>query len=254
LGIIIDEPDNVDLQGEMAVLATSRSDAYAFFANIFNQLPDDSFVQSMRSFNLEDWLTSYSEDDFSGIMREGVLLIQDYVNSIQDIPSETVLTELAKDRTRLLRGIMRGYGPPPPYEFVYAGYKEAEAIKENKQVRQAYAAAGVKVLEEVKLSPDYIGVELDFMRYVTQAEAQAWSEGCFEKAHEMLQKQHAFLQDHIVSWMPKYLEEMFKEARLDFYRGIAKLTMGFVLDDNEKVIEYLKEAETNEAETNEAFV
>ena len=240
-----DESMDVDLQGEMAVLATSRSDAYAFLANIFNKLPDDSFIQSIRGFDLEDWLVSFSEDDFSGIMREGVLHIRDYVASIQDVDSETVLTELNKDRTRLLRGIMRGYGPPPPYEFVYAGYQAISNIKEYKQVHHAYADAGVKVLEEVKFSPDYIGIELDFMRYLTQTEAQAWREGCLEKAYEMLEKQQTFLKDHIVSWIPKYCEEMLKEASLDFHRGIAKLTRGFLLYENEKVIEYLNEAEMN---------
>jgi len=236
-----------DLRAEMAQLAASRSASYAFLANIFNNMPDDSLVQGIRELDIEEWLASFSEEGFSGIMREGVLLIQNYVFSIKDIPSETVLLELAKDRTRLVRGIMKGYGPPPPYEFVYVGYNEAETIKNYTQARRSYADAGVVMNEEVKNSPDYIGIELDFMRHLTQVEAQAWDESRIDEACEMLQKQQAFLKEHLMTWVPRYCEEMLKEARLDFYRGIALITRGFVLDENEKVPEYLGEAEFNKS-------
>ena len=242
-----DESLGAGLHEEMAVLANSRSASYSFLANIFNQRPDNSLVQGIQELNTEDWLSSFSEEGFSGVMREGVLLIQNYVISIKDISPETVLLELARDRTRLVRGIMKGYGPPPPYEFVYAGYKDAELLKEHTQARLSYAEAGVIVNEEVKNSPDFIGIELDFMRHLTQTEAQAWEEDRFDEACEMLRKQQAFLKDHLVTWVPRYCEEMFKEANLDFYRGIAQLTRGFVLEENEKVSEYLGEAEMNKA-------
>jgi len=238
-----------DLTAEMAVLAASRSDTYAFLSSFFMQLPDNSFVERIRELGMNDWSTDLDEDGFAELIQEGFQLIQNYASSIIDIPAETVLLDISRDRTKLIRGVMKGYGPPPPYEFAYAGFNEASRIRERKLAQLHYEEAGVGLKEEVKSSPDFIGVELDFMRYLTLTEAKAWEEERIDEACEMLHKQQAFLQEHLVSWVPKYCELMFEDAQLDFYRGVARLIKGFVLYENERVTEYLNEAESNKTIT-----
>jgi TorA maturation chaperone TorD len=110
-----------------------------------------------------------------------------------------------------------------------------------------YAEAGVGLPEEMKDQPDFIGFELDFMRHLTEKEAQAWADDDREEALGILERQRAFLKEHITRWIPRFCDVMAQEARLDFYRGIACMTKGFVLDEAKKVaelIEWVHVAET----------
>jgi TorA maturation chaperone TorD len=149
-------------------------------------------------------------------------------------------TGLAVERTRLLRGVKPGYGPPPPYESVYVGSDQGPLMQASVAVRQAYAEAGVGLPEEVKDQPDFIGLELDFMRHLTEKEAQAWAAADPEEALKVLEKERAFLEEHITRWIPRFCDVMHQEARLDFYRGIARMTKGFVLDEAQKVAELVE--------------
>jgi TorA maturation chaperone TorD len=174
-------------------------------------------------------------------MREGLGLMNEFVQASRGTTAEKLATSLAVERTRLLRGVKPGYGPPPAYESVYAGSAEKPEMRASVSVRQAYAEAGVGLPEEVRDQPDFIGFELDFMRHLTAQEAEAWKKGGQEEASNLLKAERAFLDDHLARWVPRFCDVMEKEARLDFYQGIARLTKGFVLDEAETVREYLDE-------------
>jgi TorA maturation chaperone TorD len=226
---------------EWSALAESRSRTYGFLAAVYNRLPDDQFAQSLLSDEFAGFLFSLLNDEqLPEAMRDGLRLIEEFARNHQGTPVEELRTQLGVDRTRLLRGVQPGYGPPPPYESVYAGSEGAPQMQASASIRQTYAEAGVGLSEEVRDQPDFIGLELDFMRHLTAKEAQAWVEGSREQALEILEKERAFLQEHIVRWVPRFCDVMHKEARLSFYGGIAKLTKGFVQDEAEKVAMYLE--------------
>ncbi len=94
--------------------------------------------------------------------------------------------------------------------------------------------------DEARKNRGHIGDRLDFMRYLTQKEAEAWGENRSDEARELLQRQQTFLQEHLASWLPGFCEVMYKEARIDFYRGIAQATRGLILHENERVPEYAR--------------
>jgi TorA maturation chaperone TorD len=226
---------------EWGALAEARSQMYGFLAAVYNRLPDEPFAKSLSGPELAGLLASMAErGDLPQEMRAGVELIEAFIAASQGRPVEELQTELAVDRTRLLRGVKPGYGPPP-YESVYMGSSvEKPQMQATVSVRQAYAEAGVGLPEEMRDQPDFIGYELDFMRHLTDQEAQAWAEGNREEALEVMEKERAFLEEHIARWVPRFCEVMEKEARLGFYEGIARMTKGFVLDEAEKVPEHLE--------------
>jgi len=223
---------------EWTTLATSRSRVYGFLGAVYNRLPDDQFAQSLSGTDLTDFPLSMSgSQDLPEDMREGLRLIERFIQDSQGKPVDELRTGLAVERTRLLRGVKPGYSPPPPYESVYVGSDQGPLMQASVAVRQAYAEAGVGLPEEVKDQPDFIGLELDFMRHLTEKEAQAWAAGDPEEALKVLEKEQAFLEEHITRWIPRFCDVMLQEARLDFYRGIARMTKGFVLDEAQKVAE-----------------
>jgi TorA maturation chaperone TorD len=227
--------------GEWSALAESRSRIYGFLAAVYNRLPDEQFAASLSGPDLAAFLSSMAgKGDLPEGMRHGLDLIEGFVRDSKGKEVEALATDLAVERTRLLRGVKPGYGPPPPYESVYAGSEAAPLMRASASVRQIYAEAGVGLPEEVRDQPDFIGFELDFMRHLTAQEAQAWASGQGKEAVEALERQRSFLQEHIIHWIPRFCDVMLEEARLGFFQGIARMTKGFVMDEADKVSEYLE--------------
>ncbi len=217
---------------DFAALARSRSQVYGFLATAYNCLPDDQFVRSLSDPELAAFVASSAEaEDLDEESREGWRLIDSFSRASRDRSEEEIKTELAVERTRLLRGIKRGYGPPPPYEGVYAETAQEALGLAMVNVRNFYAESGVVLPEEAHDQPDFIGFELDFMRFLTAKEAGAWTECDLREALAVAEKEQAFLEKHINTWVPRFCDLMFKEAQWDFYKGIALLTKGFVQGD-----------------------
>jgi putative dimethyl sulfoxide reductase chaperone len=217
---------------EMADLAEQRSAVYAFLSSIFMVLPDQSFVCRLTDGRMGTLLEALSADDVSPDIETGIHLIRGYLASLQTVAADQVETDLAVERARLLRGIKPGYGPPPPYESVYRGTADSGAGQTLLQVKRAFADAGVSVPESVHEPADYIGLELELMRHLANQEAQAWRAGDEAKAGMWLDKQKAFLADHLASWVPQFADLMAEHAALGFYQGVARIMKGFVISDH----------------------
>jgi len=224
-------------------MAEHRSRVYGFLAAAYNRLPDEQFAEGLLGLDPSGAFSFLGEaDGLPDDMREGLGLMNEFIQASKGKAAEDLATGLAVERTRLLRGVKPGYGPPPAYESVYASSGEQPVMQATMSVRQAYAEAGVGLPEEVRDQPDFIGFELDFMRHLTAQEAEAWKKGGQEEASNLLKAERAFLDDHLARWVPRFCDVMEKEARLGFYQGIAKLTKGFVLDEAETVREYLNDS------------
>ncbi len=214
---------------ELSAIATARSRVYGFLGAVYNRMPNDQFASSLSSPEVAAFLASVGQmEDDPGDMQEGLRLIEAFIRASKDKPVEQLKTELAVDRTKLLRGIKPGYGPPPPYEGVYAAMAQEALGQTMMSVRNIYAESGVVLPEEIHDQPDFIGFELDFMRHLTEKEAEAWANEENEEVVKIIKKERAFLDEHILRWVPRFCDLMFEQAQLDFYRGIARLTKGFV--------------------------
>lgn len=234
--------------GELSALATARSRVYGFLGAVYNRMPDDQFAASLSSPEAATFLASLGQaEDDSEDMRDGLHLMEAYIRTSKDRPAEELKTELAVERTKLLRGIKPGYGPPPPYEGVYAPTAQEALGQTMMGVRNTYAEAGVVLPEEIHDQPDFIGFELDFMRHLTEKEAEAWIGNNYEEVLKTTEKEQAFLDEHILRWIPRFCDLMFQEAQLDFYRGVAKLTKGFVQGEARTAAELVNGARAAQA-------
>ena len=128
-------------------------------------------------------------------------------------------TGLQVDWTKLFRGVARGYGPPPPYEYAYHGGSGGGTIW---AVRQAYSQQGLEFPLESGESPDFIGVEFKFMSSLASKEAAAWKRGR-DEAIRLISSERQFAVEHLRSWVPKYCEEARKMASTPFYKAVIQL-------------------------------
>lgn len=83
--------------------------------------------------------------------------------------------------------------------------------------------------ETVHEPPDYICVELDFMKEICLKEQDQWrSEG---DVLMVIATEEAFLTEHLGSWVGEFCQRVEKHALTDFYRGLALILEAVVLTD-----------------------
>jgi len=117
----------------------------------------------------------------------------------------------------------------PPYESLYR--PEGLQKKSAREINRLFSEMGIQVPEEWRQPPDYIGVELDFMRLLCERERQEREEKETDALRHILEIENSFLEEHLALWVPVFCEKMFQQAHEDYYRGVARLTAGLVAYD-----------------------
>lgn len=122
-----------------------------------------------------------------------------------------------------------------PYESFYTRDDQMIQSAGENPVISLYDALGFKAKLEVArvVSPDHIGVELEFMYMLCDATLKAYEANDDEGIKELISIQHGFLKDHILKWMPMFLIAMKNESRTPLYHDGADLTLEFILSDFE---------------------
>ncbi len=91
------------------------------------------------------------------------------------------------------------------------------------------------------VSPDHIGIELEFMYMLASSEYKALEEGDQEAACELAKLQKRFLGEHLLEWAPMFLQNVKAEAGTPFYFDAASLALEFILSDYEYFGELIDE-------------
>ncbi len=124
-----------------------------------------------------------------------------------------------------------------PYESVYRGRYTDERGEvhlgglsgpETLEVVAFYREYGMEVDPQKNLLPDFAGVELDFLRLLSERESQAWAAGDGEAARTWLDAERRFLLDHALLWLPELCDNMAQRARQPFYRVVARIAAAFL--------------------------
>ena len=215
---------------EYLLVAEARRQVYDLLSALYLELPNSKMIQSMFDTEFKLGLSSAVSNFEADEIKEGLTLIASFITAFKEQSTEEVLKRISIDRTRLLRGVSQQHSPPPPYESVY---RDGRLYSESTiEVSQIYCRLGITLPQTWTEPPDYIGIELDFMRLICQGEKEAWQTDSFDKALEHLEVGGDFLKKHILQWVPRFCEEMYNKAELDFYKGIAHFTSGFVAYDS----------------------
>ena len=83
------------------------------------------------------------------------------------------------------------------------------------------------------VSPDHIGVELEFMYMLCIAALNALDADDKDSLCELFQVQRAFLKEHLLEWSPLFLINAKRESRTPLYHDGTELTLEFLLSDFE---------------------
>ncbi len=91
------------------------------------------------------------------------------------------------------------------------------------------------------VSVDHIGIELEFMYKLCEAELKALQDGDKEAACEIAKIQKEFLEKHLLVWAPMFLINVKSEAGTALYFDAADLALEFILSDYEYLNELISD-------------
>ena len=130
-----------------------------------------------------------------------------------------------------------------PYETFYTRDDQMIESGGDNPILEIYDILDFKVeLQAARvISPDHIGVELEFMYVLCDAMKKALEANDVDAIKEFLMVQRGFLKDHLLNWAPMYLINMKRESRTPLYHDGAELTLEFMLSDYEYINEKLEE-------------
>ena len=114
----------------------------------------------------------------------------------------------------------------PPYEMEYGNtslYQQSTGLGD---LATFYRSCGVEGASEERL--DHIGVELEFMYFMSFKEAYALDHGEKEKAEICQAMQKMFLEKHLGCWGPLFLRLLERKSVCQFYQVVARVSQSFL--------------------------
>lgn len=130
------------------------------------------------------------------------------------------ITALAVDFTRFLGGLSERGGAPP----IESVARESRLLGDaGAAVAVAYAAAGYPEPLPEAGPPDHLAAELRFLALCCYEETEAWKRADRAAALAWLDRESAFLHDHLGAWAPDYCQILAQRADGSFYAIVARL-------------------------------
>ncbi|WP_143412213.1 TorD/DmsD family molecular chaperone [Arabiibacter massiliensis] len=214
--------------------AETRGDTREFFANAeaFYRLLGSMFYLELTEEQIQGLARSgfdYPEDGTQ--MAQGCREIRTYL----DRRGANARRDLAVDYARifLAAGIHEGE-TAVPFESVYTSDEGILMQDSRDDVVRVYRANGLVVPTDLNVPEDHLAFELEFMAHVSGRIAARLSAG--EPADDALAVQRAFIDEHLLNWLPLLQERVEKHAKLAFYPALVKIARSFI-EENRIVVE-----------------
>jgi putative dimethyl sulfoxide reductase chaperone len=203
--------------------ASWRAAMYDLLVDVFVGLPDEALLSEIKDGRF-DALHSAKRDLDGQRIHDGTRLVASCRSYVATGSPDVLVKELSVDRTMLLRA-SGAKNLRPPYERLYVT-DPAEDGSMLQELNRFYRKAGLLLEEGPREPPDFLFVELDFMKQLCLREAKESLSGRSAGTTRAIERE--FLREHIGKWAGVYCVEAEKHARTDFYRGFLAVLDGFI--------------------------
>ena len=225
---------------EWLSFAAERAQVYGFLAAVFSSTVDEQLIENLGASHLKLIGVLEQDNDLTGDLREGICALERFQREVSNRSPAAIKAALAEEYARLLQASQPEDRLIYACETAYASAGTPGADSIRAALKRAYAEGGLSLPANTLMPPDFIGCELDFMRQLCTSECAAWSESDRRTALNYQGLEHTFLRDHLMCWVPRFCEALLMQTKLDFYRGIACLTKGFILNEGYRVTELME--------------
>lgn len=213
---------------QIADLMNMRARTYGMLARLFRVEVDKETLDEMRGMRFP---TATGSD----LVDAGYRQLYTYLRGAW----EDSIRELAVDYVKCFIGHgVNGYSAAYPYESVYTSERRLMMQEARAEVLQVMRDNELK-RDRWNEGEDHIALELEFMQRMALRTEEDLRAGDEDAAAEKLETQRAFVNDHLLNWLPMLVGDMQQFAQTDFYKGLGNLTLGFAQQDAETLDELL---------------
>jgi TorA maturation chaperone TorD len=190
---------------------------YNLLRQVFLKEPTKELVTDIGKIGLTD----ESDDEVS----HGLNLMVNLVKKNEHRLDEWI-EELAIEYARLFIGPKNP--PAVPYASFYLSESHSLMTDETIDVRKRYLEEGMAVKELYSVPDDHIGIELEFIYYLTKRIVEAFEHGERGESSRLLEIRSNFLNEHMAPWVPFFVDRILVSAQEDFYKGAAFILRGII--------------------------
>lgn len=201
-------------------LRQSRGDLYRLLSRLYLLEVDEELLAALFGMELpkecsfEDMKEGY---DLMGAWLHDAKGRLEGAGTEKERMQREVLDDLAVDYARIFlsAGVAQGKAAFP-FESVYTSRQHLLMQESRTDVIAKYAAKGVTPGKNLYRVPeDHLGLLLSYMAILCEEDAP-------------IKEQQEFLKEHLLNWVSAFTADVAKYASTDFYRGLGKLTKGFL--------------------------
>lgn len=115
-----------------------------------------------------------------------------------------------------------------PYESVYTSPDHLLMQDARDAVLAAYRSEMITLVNEHNEPEDHMGFELAFCAVLLRRAVEALTAGNTARAIELVEKERAFVRDHLGVWAPEFAADVKRIAQTGFYRALADILLGYL--------------------------
>lgn len=220
---VVTNMEEAEQGAQLIELMRSRAQTYGLLARLYRVEVDQTLLDEMRAMRFPTSTGNAHVD-------EGYSLMYRYLKHTW----EETLLDLARDYVRVFVGHgVNGHSAAYPYESVHTSEKRLLMQEARAEVLAVYRQNVLKKEATWRDCEDHIAVELEFMQIMCIRTADALEVDDDAAAIELLTTQYAFVQDHLLNWVPMLVADMLHYSETELYRGLAELTLGFAQTEEE---------------------
>lgn len=207
-----------------------REMMYRLLAGFFIEEIDRPMLDKLMDF---EFPAVEGEENWVQDLSAGFELLKESLSQFAgktDAEREMMLEDLAADyaKTFLAAGDAAGKAAFP-YESVYTGTDSQFGGSVQMNLNAEYAAKGFSMKEDMfRIFEDHVGLEFNFMAELLKEEREALEAGDQKKSDKVSKESKKFFKRHIINWVMLFAADIYKYSEKDFYRAIARITIGFV--------------------------
>jgi len=207
-----------------------RSAFYAALAEVYSRPLTEKWLRWFTSQDFPVYLKSFFCNQAADVslLEQGLAELQ---QSAEGKSLAQLVRELQAEHSFLL--IRGGCQTIHPYASVYLSEWKRVMGDAWGKARVFISEAGFGLPEEGenKYMEDHLSVECEFMHLLCRAAVKATRRKKNDQLLTSLKLQETFLREHILTWVPKYCKDVVRVSNHAFYRGMAKITEAFLIQD-----------------------
>jgi TorA maturation chaperone TorD len=208
---------------DLIELFEARARVYLFFSQVFlRELPNEAIL----AFNTQ---TPF-EDSGNSHMLQGHKLIKRFFAFCEN----DVRTQLACEYARifLAAGVYtETRDVAVPYESVFTSPGQIMMQEARDEVCALYACDGFKINPDLHEPEDHLGFEFEYLASMSVKSRTVAEAGDTENLPALVERQSAFVERHLLNWLPALIAAAQRYARTTFYIGMLLIAQGYLEED-----------------------